>query len=89
MATDHEKTALPGDVIQDSNGQLMLVTIVKKWGVGAVQQWHDGLKMNERYHRLKPGTFYIVGAARLLPESVSRARRDAMITAAAISGEGE
>jgi hypothetical protein len=82
MATEETVIVHPGDIIQDSAGQLMLVTQTKKWGVGAVQRWHDGVEMQERYHRLKPGQFVVCGAAHLLPEEISQARRDSLRTAA-------
>lgn len=82
MATEETIIVHPGDIIQDSTGQLMLVTQTKPWGVGAVQRWHDGIEMQERYHRLKPGQFVVCGAAHLLPEEIAQARRDSLRTAA-------
>lgn len=88
MATEPETIVVhPGDIIQDSTGQIMLITQTKKWGVGAVQRWHDGIEMQERYHRLKPGSFVVCGAAHLLPEEISQARRDSLKLAAEIAKE--
>lgn len=88
MATEPDSIVVhPGDIIQDSTGQIMLVTQTKKWGVGAVQRWHDGIEMQERYHRLKPGQFVVCGHAHLLPEEISQARRDSLKLAAEISKE--
>lgn len=88
MATEEKKIIVhPGDIIQDSTGQLMLVTQTKRWGVGAVQRWHDGIEMQERYHRLKPGQFVVCGAAHLLPEEVSQARRDSLATQQVVEKE--
>lgn len=86
MATEPETvTVHPGDIIQDSSGQIMLVTQTKRWGVGAVQRWHDGIEMQERYHRLKPGQFVVCGAAHLMPEEVAQARRDSLKLAAQVA----
>lgn len=83
MATDQPTPRLhPGDIIQDSTGLLMLVTQIKPRFVGAVQRWHDGIEMQERYHRLKHGAFVRVGAAHLLPEDIAGARRDSIAQAA-------
>lgn len=83
MATEPETIVVhPGDIIQDSTGQIMLVTQTKSWGIGAVQRWHDGIEMQERYHRLKPGQFVVCGHAHLLPEAISQARRDSLKLAA-------
>lgn len=88
MATDPKAPAIhPGDIIQDSSGQLMIVTQAKPRFIGAVQRWHDGIEMRERYHRLTPGQFVVCGAAHLLPEEVSQARRDSLKTAATIAKE--
>lgn len=88
MATEPESIVVhPGDIVQDNTGQIMLVTQTKKWGVGAVQRWHDGIEMQERYHRLKPGQFVVCGAAHLLPEEISQARRDSLKLAAEIAKE--
>lgn len=88
MATTPEKPPVhPGDIIQDSNGQIMLVTQTRAWGVGAVQRWHDGIEMREVYHRLHHGQFVVCGAAHLLPEEVSKARRDSLKLAAEIAKE--
>lgn len=89
MATDETPAPHPGDIIQTSDGQIMLVTQTKRWGVGAIQRWHDGVEMQERYHRLKAGQFVICGAAQLLPEEISQARRDSLKLAAQIAKEGE
>lgn len=88
MATESETvTVHPGDIIQDSAGQLMLVTQTKPRFVGAVQRWHDGIEMQERYHRLRPGSFVVCGAAHLLPEEIAQARRDSLKLAAEIAKE--
>lgn len=88
MATEPEKvTVHPGDIVQDTLGQLMLVTQTKPRFVGAVQRWHDGIAMQERYHRLQPGSFVVCGAAHLLPEEISQARRDSLKTAAELARE--
>lgn len=88
MATEQKTiTVHPGDIIQDSSGQLMIVTQTPKWGVGAIQQWHDGFDMQERYHRLKPGQFVVCGVAHLLPEEIASARRDSLKLAAEIAKE--
>ena len=86
MATEQETlTVHPGDIIQDNNGQIMLVTQTKAWGIGAVQRWHDGIEMQERYHRLKPGEFVVCGAAQLLPEEIRQTRTDSLKLAAEIA----
>lgn len=88
MATEPETvTVHPGDIIQDSAGQLMIVTQTKPRFIGAVQRWHDGIEMQERYHRLQPGQFVVCGAAHLLPEEISQARRDSLATAAKLAKE--
>ncbi len=88
MAAESETIVVhPGDIIQDSNGQLMLVTQTKPRFVGAVQRWHDGIEMQERYHRLQPGQFVVCGAAHLLPEAIAQARRDSIKQAAEIAKE--
>lgn len=88
MATEPKPTSPhPGDIIQDSHGQIMLVTQTRAWGVGAVQRWHDGIEMRERYHRLKPGEFVVCGAAHLLPEEIAQARRDSLKLAATLAKE--
>lgn len=87
MATEQTTTVHPGDIIQDSNGQLMLVTQTKPRFIGAVQRWHDGIEMQERYHRLQPGQFVVCGAAHLMPEEVAQARRDSLTTAAQVAKE--
>ncbi len=86
MATDQTPAAVhPGDIIQDNLGQIMLVTQTRSWGIGCVQRWHDGIEMQERYHRLKPGQFVVCGAAHLLPEEIAQARRDSLKLAAQIA----
>lgn len=87
MATEETISVHPGDIIQDSNGQLMLVTQTKPRFIGAVQRWHDGIEMQERYHRLRPGSFVVCGAAHLLPEEIAQARRDSLKLAAEIAKE--
>jgi len=87
MATEETISVHPGDIIQDSAGQLMLVTQTKPRFVGAVQRWHDGIEMQERYHRLRPGSFVVCGAAHLLPEEIAQARRDSLKLAAEIAKE--
>jgi len=87
MATEETISVHPGDIIQDSAGQLMLVTQTKPRFIGAVQRWHDGIEMQERYHRLRPGSFVVCGAAHLLPEEIAQARRDSLKLAAEIAKE--
>lgn len=87
MAAESTIVVHPGDIIQDTHGQLMLVTQTKPRFVGAIQRWHDGIDHQERYHRLRPGEFYVCGAAHLLPEEIAQARRDSLRTAAASERE--
>lgn len=88
MATEPEKaTAHPGDIIQDQSGQIMLVVQTQSWGVGAVQRWHDGIEMRERYYRLKREDFVICGAAQIMPAEVAQLRRDSLTLAAQIASE--
>lgn len=89
MATESEPAPHPGDVIQDSNGLIYLVTEVRAWGVGALMRWTDrsGAPL-ESYHRFKAGQYFIVGPARLLPPAVSEARRASLTTAQAVEREG-
>lgn len=90
MATESKTLIVhPGDIIQDSAGQLMLVTQTKPRFIGAVQRWHDGIEMQERYHRLRPGQFNVCGTAVIMPEEVAQARRDSLKTAALISREAD
>lgn len=77
----------PGDVIQDSHGQLMIVTQTRPRFVGAIQRWHDGIADQERYHRLKPGEFHPCGVAAILPKEIAQARRDSIRTAAEAARE--
>ena len=86
MATAAETPPVhPGDIIQDSTGQLMIVTQAKPRFIGAVQRWHDGIEMQERYHRLPIGQFVVCGAAHLMPEEVAQARRDSLKLAAQVA----
>jgi hypothetical protein len=88
MATDQAPPALPGDVIQDSDGHLYLATETHRWGVGAVQRWRDRDGEQETYHRLdQRGSYAIVGAAPLLPPEVQQARADAIRTAREVARE--
>lgn len=85
MATDpNTQIVHPGDVIQDSDGLFLLVTETRSWGVGAVERWREGpvpYEIKEHYHRMKPGTFWVVGPAHLIPEEVAQARRDSLALA--------
>lgn len=80
MATDETVIVHPGDIIQDANGHLHLVTETHSWGVGAVQRWLEHGEDREVYARFKPGQFFVVGTAHTLPAEVKQARRDSLTT---------
>lgn len=84
MATDETQTETlvvhPGDVIQDRDGLLYLVTECHGWGVGAILRWRDGEDVREHYFRFKPGSFALAGAGAILPPHVAAARRDSIAT---------
>lgn len=94
MATDNTLIAHPGDIIQGtqqgpSHGHLFLITETHRWGVGAVARWFADGADQETYHRFKPGTFAICGAAAILPPEVAAARRDSIATARTLAREGD
>lgn len=85
MATDETIIVHPGDILQGTeqgpqHGHLFLVTETHRWGAGAVARWHHDGDDHEVYHRFKPGTFAVVGAAHILPPEVAAARRDSLAT---------
>jgi hypothetical protein len=85
MATEQTQVVHPGDIIQGTepgpqHGHLFLVMETHRWGVGAVARWHQDGEDHEVYHRMKPGTFAVVGAAAILPPEVAGARRDSVAT---------
>ncbi len=92
MATEETLIVHPGDIIQATqpgpqHGHFLLVTETHRWGVGAVARWHDDGDDREVYHRLKPGTFAVVGAAYILPPEVAAARKDSLATQRAVEKE--
>ncbi len=85
MATEETVIVHPGDIIQGTiqgpqHGHLFLVTECQRWGVGGVARWHQDGDDHEHYHRFKPGTFAVVGAAAILPPELAGARRDSIKT---------
>lgn len=95
MATEEEVIAVhPGDIIQATvqgpiHGHFLFVTETQRWGVGAVLRWFDPDLQEDRevYHRMKPGTFAVVGTAAIMPPEVAAARRDSLATARAVARE--
>lgn len=92
MATEEAQTVHPGDIIQGTqqgphHGHLFLVTETHRWGVGVLARWHEDEEDREVYHRMKPGTFAVVGAAYILPPDVAAARRDSIATARTLAKE--
>lgn len=82
----------PGDIIQDSDGLLYLVSEVHGWGAGAVMRWREPRATDdiaEHYYRFKPGQYVVVGAAHMLPEAVAQARRDSLKLQREIEREAE
>jgi hypothetical protein len=73
----------PGDIVQDSEGLLYLVSEVHRWGIGAVSRMKvSPLDVIERYTRMKPGQFVVVGTAHTLPVEVTQRRKDSLALAA-------
>lgn len=89
MATDNVMPAMPGDVIQDTDGLFLLVTEVRKRGVGAIARWREGPDIKEHYARLAHGQYRVVAAAPMLPPEVQQARRAALQTARAVEREAD
>lgn len=88
MATDQKAPVVhPGDIIQNSAGDIMLVSETRPWGVGAVQRWRDGPTEREVYYRLKPGDFVIIGTAAILPKEIAERRANSLATAQQIERE--
>lgn len=89
MATEETVRVHPGDIVQDHEGLLYLTTGTFNWGVGAVLRSRGNLSqsISEAYHRLKPGSFSVVGVAPMMPEAVAQARRDSLATEAAVARE--
>lgn len=80
MATEETITVHPGDIVQDTDGYLHLVSETHGWGVGAIQRLRDGVVEREFYTRLKPGQFVVVGTAHILPTTVAQRRKDSLAT---------
>lgn len=85
---------LPGDVVQVTDGSpllgaLLIVEEVRPRFVSAsAMTLRDG-KPRWLYERLKPGTFVLIGPARMLKPEVARARRLAIETAQLVAAEGK
>jgi hypothetical protein len=85
----------PGDIIQITDSAhelqraLLIVHETHAWGVGAMVQALRGGELQEAYQRIKPGTFAVVGAALLLPEDVTAARRASVEHAREVTREQE
>lgn len=87
MATEETAPVHPGDIVQDTDGCLHLVTTTNSWGVGAIQRRIEAGQEVSTYARLRPGQFSVCGVAVTLPEAVAQARRDSLATEAAVARE--
>lgn len=84
---------LPGDLVQvvDQAHPLRLlvglVVEVHKWGAGVNVPAIQGGEIVQRYERLKPAQYAVVGAAAIMPGEVYKARETALKERAAIDRE--
>ena len=92
MATEETLIVHPGDIIQGTvqgpqHGHLFLVTETHTRHLGAVARAFMNGADVEAYHRLRPGTCDVVGAAAILPPEVAAARRDSIATQRQLDAE--